>query len=162
LIALAESCRQFAIVPNWGEARSFCIKIQTMTARIFLALTGLMYIGLAAWCTISPEKTSDKVGFQMKPGSGQSEFIVIYGGLELAMGILFLLPLWKPEWLQYSLFACIVIHGCLVAFRTASYLMYSGISGTTNKLAIGEWVILLAAIAVYAFTFLRSHSPEAG
>ena len=131
-----------------------------MPAKIFLALIGLMYIGLAIWCTLSPQNTSEKIGFQLKSGSGQSEFLVIYGGLELAMGVLFLLPLFRSDWLHYSLIACIVIHVCLVLFRTASYFMYDGITGTTNKLAIGEWVILLASIAVWVYTMIGNSNVE--
>ena len=121
-----------------------------MIAKLFLASTGSLYVGLAVWCTVSPQTTSEKIGFSLKPGSGQSEFLVIYGGLELAMAILFLLPLVKPEWLMYSLVTCVTIHGCLVAFRTATFFMYSGISSMTAKLAIGEWAIFLIAAGLLA------------
>lgn len=42
--------------------------------RIFLAIVGLAYILLAAWCSLMPDKTSKAVGFTLQPGSGQSEF----------------------------------------------------------------------------------------
>ena len=117
-----------------------------MIAKIFLTLVGAMYLGLAVWCSVSPAVTSDKVGFDLKPGSGQSEFLVIYGGLELGLALIFLLPLIRADCLTSSLLGCVLIHACLVAFRTVSLFLYSDISSMTYKLAIGEWVILILAV----------------
>ena len=57
-------------------------------AKIFLAVVGLVYLALALWCSIDPATTSEKIGFQLQPGSGQSEFVTIYGGLELALSLI--------------------------------------------------------------------------
>ena len=117
-----------------------------MLAKIFLTLVGTMYLGLAVWCSVSPAVTSEKVGFDLKPGSGQSEFLVIYGGLELALALIFLIPLVRADYLASSLLACVLIHVCLVAFRTISLFLYNDISSMTYKLAVGEWVILILAV----------------
>ncbi len=114
-----------------------------MVAKVCLALIGILYIGLAIFCTIAPQTASEKVGFKLDGGTGQSEFLVIYGGLELAMGLIFLLPLVKSDTLDFSLTACLLIHVCLVIFRSISFFAFSEISGTTVRLAIGEWVILI-------------------
>ena len=123
-----------------------------MMARIFLAVVGLLYLGLAVWCSLAPATTSEKVGFELKPGSGQSEFLVIYGGLELGLALLFLLPLVRPEFLTGSLVACVLIHACLVLFRTISLFLYRDLEPITWKLAIGEWVILALAALCLAWT----------
>ncbi|MEI8020810.1 MAG: DUF4345 family protein [Schlesneria sp.] len=119
--------------------------------KIFLALVGFAYIGLAGWCSLQPEKTAKGVGFSLQPGSGQSEFLVVYGGLELALGLIFLWPLYRPEESAFPLFACLVIHACLVLFRTISFFLYSGIESTTTYLAATEWLIFLGS----AYFFLR-------
>lgn len=124
-----------------------------MVAKIFLALTGLLYLGLAVWCSVAPAKVSGKVGFELAPGSGQSEFLVVYGGLEFGLALVFLLPLIRPDSLQTSLIACVLIHASLVAFRTVSFFLYSNISSMTYKLAIGEWVIL--GLALIGLVFLK-------
>ena len=122
-----------------------------MIARIYLTVIGILYLYLSVWCSVDPATTSQKVGFERIGGSGKSEFLVIYGGLELAMALMFLLPWINKAYLESSLLFCVVIHVCLVLFRTASYFLYSDISGLTHKLAIGEWVILLSALAVWFF-----------
>ena len=116
-----------------------------MISRIYLALIGIVYLYLAGWCSLMPVQTSGLVGFELKPGSGQSEFLVIYGGLELAMALIFLLPLIRPSQLQSSLLTCLIIHACLVQFRTVSFFMYGDIQPMTQKLALYEWLIFLSA-----------------
>jgi len=123
-----------------------------MIARIYLSLIGLLYIALAAWCSIDPATTSSKVGFERIGGSGRSEFLVIYGGLELGMALVFLMPWFNRDFTQASLWACILIHACLVAFRMVSFLIYTDMSPLTIRLAIGEWVILLTAIGCWFWT----------
>ncbi len=117
-----------------------------MLPKIFLAITGTLYLLLAIWCSISPKVTSEKVGFELMRGSGQSEFLVVYGGLEFGLALLFLLPILRAEYLQSSMLACVLIHGSLVAFRTCSFFLFSEISPMTYSLAVGEWLIFLSGL----------------
>jgi len=117
--------------------------------RFYLAAVGLLYIGLALWCSFDPATTSRKVGFTLNGDSGQSEFLTVYGGLEFAMGLIFLLPLLRPEATSFSLLSCLLIHGSLVGFRTISFVLYRNISEMTTSLATGEWVILIVTALLY-------------
>lgn len=117
-------------------------------ARIFLAVVGLAYIVPAVWCSWLPTTTSNTVGFTLQPGSGQSEFLTVYGGLELALGLMFLWPLIRPSETAHTLFLCLLIHGCLVAFRTTAFVVFTGIPTTTYALAATEWVIFFGAAAL--------------
>lgn len=118
-------------------------------ARIFLAIVGAAYILLAAWCSFMPDKTSRAVGLTLQPGSGQSEFLTVYGGLELALGIAFLWPLYRPAEVAFPLFLCLLIHGCLVAFRTTGFVFYTGIPTTTYFFAALEWIIFIGAAVLF-------------
>ena len=129
-------------------------------SKIFLTCCGLLYAGLAIWCSVSPAVTSDKVGFEIKPGSGQSEFLTVYGGLEMGMALIFLLPMFRSDYLFSSMLACCLIHACLVAFRSLSFILYTDISAMTYKLAAGEWVILI--VSIICLWFLRAPSTGTG
>lgn len=111
--------------------------------KMLLATIGLAYLMLAAWCVARPQQTAGAVGFELKPGGGQSEYLVIYGGLQLALGIVFLLPLVREQFLPFALLACLIVHAALVLFRTISFVLYSDIPTTTYVLATVEWAILL-------------------
>lgn len=128
-------------------------------AKVFLGLVGLLYAGLGIWCSVSPAMTSDKVGFELKSGSGQSEFLAVYGGLEMGIALVFLLPLVRSKYLVSSLQACVLIHVCLVAFRTIGFFLYVDISSMIYKLAAGEWVILI--LGIVCSVLVKNGSPIA-
>lgn len=115
----------------------------------FLSAVGLLYLALAIWCTVDPANTSSKVGLTIQPGSGQSEFLTVYGGLEFGLGLVLLIPWFYPQSTRQILLACLLIHGSLVLFRTAGFLVFSGITGMTWRLAAGEWVIFLIALGLW-------------
>ena len=122
-----------------------------MLVKSYLAIVGLMYIALAIWCTVAPAATSQKVGFSLQKGSGESEFMTVYGGLEFGMGLLFLLPLFRDESTSTVLVACLLIHGTLVVFRTVAFFRFSDVGGFTVNLAVGEWILLLVTFGLWLF-----------
>jgi len=117
-------------------------------ARTFLAVVGGAYIFLAIWCAAQPDATARSVGFELMPGSGQSEYFVVYGGLELALGIAFIWPLRRKEDTVGALRLCCLIHSCLVVFRTVSFFQFSDIGRTTYVLAAVEWLILIGTLFI--------------
>lgn len=119
-----------------------------MIAKIYLAVTALVYFSLAIWCTVSPAATSQKVGFQLKEGSGQSEFMTVFGGLEFGLALILLCSIFRAQTVTYGLIACVLIHGSLVLFRTISLFSFSGIEPMTYKLATGEWVIFILGLVI--------------
>lgn len=116
---------------------------------LFCYVVGIMYLFLGLWCAVSPDKTSGVVGFELVGGSGKSEFLTVYGGLEIGMAMIFLLPILHQRFLEYSLLSCLLLHANLVLFRGLSFLYYSEIGSGTYKLAIGEWLIFLVSLSLY-------------
>jgi hypothetical protein len=117
--------------------------------RTFVIAVGALYVLFAAWCTIQPQRTAEAIGFRVQPGSGESEYMVVYGGLQLALGLMLLAPTWRAELTQVALQACIILHGCLVLFRLLSLVRYSGITQPTYYLAGLEGLILVLALVVW-------------
>ncbi|TWT66316.1 hypothetical protein Pla123a_47100 [Posidoniimonas polymericola] len=120
-----------------------------LIARIYLALVGVLYAALAFYCSLKPGEAAQKVGFERLGDSGKSEFLTVYGGLEFGLALLLLAPVVRPATTGYALFACIAVHGSLVAFRAVSVAFYRDISPFTTRLAIGEWVIFLLSLGVW-------------
>jgi hypothetical protein len=118
-----------------------------MWIRGFLTVVGATYVALGAWCLARPEQTARSIGFELLPGAGVSEYMVVYGGLELALGLLFLQPWLRPERLPAMLEACFLIHLCLVVVRSWTLLTIPGIPSFTKSLAVGEWCILILSAA---------------
>lgn len=119
-------------------------------ARIFLTLVGIAYLALAGWCLLQPQRTARSVGFELITGPGQSEYLTVYGGLQIGLGLLFLAPWLKPDLTGPALLACLVIHTSLVCFRTLGFLLYSNLTSTTYTVAVIEWILfLLSALLVW-------------
>ena len=73
---------------------------------------------------------------------------MIYGGLELALAVLFVLPILGKFPERPALVSFLVIHCLLVVFRTASFFLYGPLPTSTTRLAIGEWALLLGGLLV--------------
>jgi hypothetical protein len=119
-------------------------------ARIYLAAVALLYLILAAWCSWAPAAVSEKVGLRLKPGAGQSEFLTVYGGLELGLALAFAIPIFRPDATQSFLLACVLFHGSLVVYRSAAFLLYTGFTSTTYSLACGEWLLFVSSLIIYS------------
>ena len=120
-------------------------------AKSYLGLVSILYFVLAIWCSLSPATTSEKVGFELKGGSGQSEFMTVYGGLEFGMALIFACACVRNATVFYGVLACVLLHGSLVVFRTISLFTFEEIGAFTYRLAIGEWVITVLGILILIF-----------
>ena len=114
-------------------------------AQAFLVLNGVLYIALAAWCTLAPMKTSAAIGFGLPSSSAKSEYLVAYGGLELAMGLFFLLCAFKASMLQAGLWFALLTYACLMAYRWSTVFTLKGLSTFIYSMAALETVMAAAA-----------------
>ena len=117
--------------------------------RTFLAIVGVAYLALAVWCALKPGQTSNSVGLTLQRGSGQSEYLVVYGGLQLGLGLVFLWPLIQQDVTRPILVVCLLIHASLVLMRSISLVAFSGLQATKYALAVVEWAILLGSLWRY-------------
>ena len=122
-----------------------------MIPKIYLSVVGLLYLALAIWCTIQPAITSAKVGFELKGGTGQSEFMTVYGGLEFGLALVLIASMFREQTLTFGVVSCVIIHASLVAFRTIAFFRFSDFDRFTYNLAVGEWIIMLIGIAILYF-----------
>ncbi len=119
-----------------------------MTTKLLLTAGGLLYLGLAIYCVVAPQQASEAVHLDRLGPGGKSEFLVIYGGLELALAAIFLLPWTGLISDRQALVIFLIVHAILVVFRTASFIAFGQLPGSTQKLAIGEWVMFLGGLLV--------------
>ncbi|REJ97934.1 MAG: hypothetical protein DWQ35_01120 [Planctomycetota bacterium] len=127
-----------------------------MIAKAYLLAVALLYFALAIWCSMSPATTSEKVGFSLKGGTGKSEFLTVYGGLEFGIALVLASACLRDTTVDFGVLACVLLHGSLVAFRTISFFRFEDIGGFTLRLAIGEWLITVLGIAVLLYARLKS------
>jgi hypothetical protein len=120
-------------------------------SRAILLLFGALYLALGAWCLLAPSTTSRKVGLELIGATGRSEFLVVYGGLELAMGAFFLWCGLDGSLHRAGLLFALLSSTALALTRFGTLLVLPGIQRGTYVFFAVE--VLMAAVA--AFGFLR-------
>lgn len=122
-------------------------------AKFFLMINGVLYIALALWCTLLPMKTSSAIGFALPNNSAKSEYLVVYGGLELAMGAFFLLCALRSNMLEAGLWFALLSYGCLMIYRWSTILALKDLSTFIYTMAAIETLMTLAsALLLWRFS----------
>lgn len=109
-----------------------------MDALLFLWINAVLYIGFGIWCFLHPTTTSNFVGFSLLHASGKSEFLAVYAGLELGLG-LFFLACTQTASLTYAgiLFGTLMYSG-INFFRFYSIFRFGMVSRSTLVLVVLE------------------------
>jgi len=119
-----------------------------MIYRIFLGLTGLLYLVFSLWCVVRDTQTARAVGFEFANNSGRSEYMTVYGGLQLGLALLYLWAAWQGVYLREGLALAAVTHGTIVLFRAASLFMFSGLQPMTYAFFGLELVFMVVAVVL--------------
>lgn len=116
---------------------------------LYLWINAIVYGALAIWCALAWRSTSAALGFAQLDGSGRSEYLTIYGGLQLGLGILFALSALRPEWHRHGLVLALALYGGIVAFRWISIATVGPVGRNTMILAVVETALLAWAAVLW-------------
>jgi len=117
--------------------------------KLFLLANGALYVLFALWCTIMPEKTAGYLGFAFRSGSGKSEYVTVYGGLEFGVALFFLAAGLKPELAQAGLLFSLCFYGSLAVWRIYTFITVADIQRPTYFFGGAEIVFAVVAAALY-------------
>jgi hypothetical protein len=100
--------------------------------RSYLYLNTLLYAGLAVWCTVDYLKTSRGSGYVELDQSGRSEYLVIYGGLQLGLALFyFYLGRYPAAVGRVGIIFSLVLYAPIVLYRVATIIRFSPVSAIT-------------------------------
>jgi hypothetical protein len=118
-----------------------------LAARVILGVIGTLYGLVGLWCAVKPEDTAKSIGFTgLEPG-GRSEYLAVYGGLQLGLALVYLAAALRPEYTRAGLGVCILTHAAMVACRGLGYATISGL-GTGTLIFVGiETLFLILGLA---------------
>ena len=93
-------------------------------ARIVLGLTGALFglYGLA--CLFVPAIVAQYSGIVLPDASARTEVVAMYGGLQMAMGVLFTYCAVRPAHLRVGLVSMVVLVGGLAMARAFGILVH--------------------------------------
>ena len=115
-------------------------------AVLYLGFNAVVYVLLGLWCAIAVDRTSTTVGFKLLDSSGRCEYTTVYGGLQLALGILFGIAAVQTQYLALGVLFAVVIYACLCIFRLIGLWRFWPVATITLGFGALELLMLLAGV----------------
>jgi len=116
---------------------------------LILRIIGVVYIILGVWCSLLPDQTSQSVGFELINGSGMSEYITVYGGLEVGLGLAMLITSFVARLRLGGLAFTFILSACLPLFRVPTILVFDVQSTTYALMAVEIAFAILLGLALW-------------
>ncbi len=120
-----------------------------MLARLSLGLSALAFAAFGMWFLVSPT-TLVRIGVMLLHANAVAEIRAFYGGLELALGVFFLLALRRPAWFVPALMVQALTLGGVAATR-----LYGIALGGTTKIMLVFAAAEAAGCALAVVALLR-------
>jgi len=124
---------------------------------VLLVLAGLGFLGFGVWLIIDPVSGLTTVGIAALNPAGQIELRALYGGLELGLGVFFLLCAARPDWRRPGLWAVLLGNGGIGLTRLLGIAL-SGVFTPFFAVAL-VWELGFAGLAAWALRGAVSRAP---
>jgi hypothetical protein len=119
-------------------------------ARIFLAICGFVYCALGALCAASHMSVANAMGYALPNTTSQAEFVVVYGGLEIGVGLFLLLAASRESFVKAALYFVAILHLSLVVARLATIAVFSDFDPVIyNLLSVESFLAVSSAYIVF-------------
>ena len=122
-----------------------------MGARMFLGLFGLVAMLFGIACFINPGFLHAFAGVAATSTTGTIELRAMYGGMQMAFGVLALLGAFRPAFTHTALLATVILCAGLGSSRLLGAIVASEVSAYTR----GGLVFELGSTAIAAFLLRR-------
>ena len=126
--------------------------------RIFLSVTGLVFLAYGIACALDPALPARLAGLDIRGGDGYAEMGAMYGGLQSGAGLFLILAAFRPGLRHGALLFLALGVGLLAALRAGSALR------TEDAVSAYTWGALLfeSLVSALAVWLLLSPQPRAG
>lgn len=116
----------------------------------YLYLNAVLYLLFAIWCSVAPSATAHGVGYGTLSSGGRSEYLVLYGGLQLGLALIFWMLARDVTLQRLGVVLALAIYVPIVVYRLTTMIAFWPVAGVTVATACLEIALLLGAVIVYA------------
>ena len=124
---------------------------------IFLLMMALVYLPIGLWAIIAPAQDAlglelpsfyEAVGLSVISPIGYSEFAGIYGGINIVIGLMFLIGIFKRKIALFSIKVLVFLVGSIALGRFLLMLLGSqaGLPAEINAFLIFEIIVFLVGL----------------
>jgi hypothetical protein len=114
-----------------------------MAARIFLALSALLWLPYGIYCLLVPGSLAEAAGVVATSATGTTELRAMYGGLQAAIGTLALVGVVRGSMTRTALIAIGLLAAGLGSARLLGVVIDGGFSSYTGMGLALEWTSAL-------------------
>jgi hypothetical protein len=114
-----------------------------MIGRVFLGLQAIIFIPYGLYCLVAPESLAAGAGVVATSTTGTIELQTMYGGLQVAVGVMCAVALLRRGFEPVALYALLFVFAGLAVVRVSLGLMHGDMSGYTLFAMIYETACLL-------------------
>jgi hypothetical protein len=112
----------------------------------YLYLNALLYLLFAVWCSFAPQQTAASLGYESLTSGGRSEYLVVYGGLQVGLAVTFWLLARNSDWHRAGVVVALSLYAPIVLYRSVTVARHWPVGGLTLATAGLEAVLLLGAL----------------
>ena len=108
---------------------------------------GVLYLVSGIWCSVQINNASSFLGFSLISPNGFAEFLSVYGGLQVGLGLAMLTTSFQVKYIEASVYFSAIFSSCLAVFRLISFSIYGVIADFVIMLIIelviaaGLWLV---------------------
>lgn len=117
---------------------------------IYLWVNAALYAMFALWCAVRLDDTARNLGYVALSGSGRSEYLSVYGGLQWGLALIFAWFALKPDLHRIGLVVALAVYAPIVVHRAIGLLRFGPVETLTRAVA-GLEIAMLAIAAVLWF-----------
>jgi hypothetical protein len=114
--------------------------------KVYLLANAALYALFALWCTLRATNTATNLGYVGLNNSGHSEYLVIYGGLQAGLAVMFFLLARDVAFHKLGIAISIGVYAPIVLYRLVTILKFSPVSPLTLYTGALELGLLIAAV----------------
>jgi hypothetical protein len=116
-----------------------------MTA-LYLWINAALYAAFSILCSMNVPGTSSALGYKSLSPSGHSEYLTVYGGLQIGLALFFGAAAYRPEWNRPALLMALCLYAGIFLFRSISVMKHWPVEKTTLGVASLELALLIGAV----------------
>jgi hypothetical protein len=113
---------------------------------VYLYINAALYAVFAVWCTLKPVNTAMSIGYASLTNGGRSEYLVIYGGLQAGLTVMYFLLARDAAFHRLGILISIGLYAPIVLYRVVTVWKFSPVATLTLATGALEVSLLVAAI----------------
>lgn len=119
-----------------------------MTKAYLLTNAGLYFL-FAVMCTLRHTQTAKGIGYTELNASGQSEYLVIYGGLQFGLALIYFFVARDAQLNRAAIAGSVLLYGPIVVYRLITLGIFRPTSVITQGTAALEVALLLWGLIIW-------------